>query len=276
MGVVSGQSVWLTLCAGLLAAAPAAVSAQTTTVQTNVDYWVREMSFHLTIVTNGPTATNGIIAELSAPSTPISSQAILQAINGSEVLAIGKALTNYTTVSHHVTNQVTAAYLTYTPVTFLNSPRAIIEVVTPLAGQSFAPFIVVCPDPSLPQAIYSIDNYLQMSTASFNGAGTNAVATSGRLDTSHGLAVTSSASVREFIFNSNDFGDYPPSGTYFDVQGFTTEQSHDVIQDGVVLGGSVPQNAASLVAGTGQLNGTAGFGVLRGTITLGTGRHEFQ
>ena len=263
------------LGAALAAILPAA-QAQTNVMQLSLDYWARELNLNLTATTNGPTTTNGIIARLTAPGTRVNAQSLLRAINGNTVLAISKALTNYTIVAHHVTNQYTVAYPVFSPVTFSNTPAAKIFVLTPLGYENYAPIVAVCPDPHLPQALYSIDAYVQILTAAFDGRSSGATLTSGQVDIAHDLAATSTTSIREFVFNGNTFADSPPTGNYFDVQGFTTEQQHDLVENGVVVNGSVPRSAVSSVAGTGQIGGPGTFTILHGTISFSNGKRESQ
>ena len=265
-----------TVFAVLLAGAVSAARAQTTVIQTNLDCWVQELDLSLTALTNGVPVTNGIIAHLATGTTFLDAQALLRAINGKNVLAVGKALTNFTTVHQHITNHYSLAYPTFTPATFTNNAAARIVLLSPLGAEDFTPIIAVCPSPKFPQMYYSLEDYLQIATVAFDGRTNGGTVTSGRLDIAHGLASTSINSIRRFTFNSNTFTDAPPTGTFFDVQGFATEQESDLVEHGLVVNGAVSTGMVSSVAGTGQVSGAAFFGVVRGTITLTNGKHVVQ
>jgi len=262
----------------ILAALFPAAQAQTNVTQTNLDYWVQELKLSLTATTNGPSTTNGIIAHTTTRAVRFDTQALLQAINGKTVMALNKALTNFSVVapSHTgaVTNQYTLAYFALAPAAFTNSTGAKIVILGPLGSKNSAPIVAVRPNPAV-AAYYSIDDYLRISPVAFDARTNETALTAGRIDISHDLVSTRATSIRRFIFNSNTATNTPPTGAYFDVQGFTTELESSLIEKGQVIDVSVSRGAVSSVAGSGQF-ATNSFSVLRGTIALSGGKHEVQ
>ena len=247
------------LCAGLAAGIPQAKA------QTNLEYWTEQLNISLTGLTNGVPQTNGIVARVRAVSIRITSKEIIQALQNKPVFAISKGIaTNFfATNAFPILTSTNAAY----------SSAAKLMLLQPLGTNDLSSLLVI--RDQQPPVDYEVSAYFHLGKESFDGRANNLVS-QGRLDLVHDLAMTVDYGIERMVFDDNAVSASPPPGTYFDVQGFTREQQFSLTRGDQVLGHHLTKAAATQVAGTGQVGSAEGFTVLRGTIALSGGRHEFK
>jgi hypothetical protein len=261
----------------LLAAAVPEVKAQT-----NIDYWVQSLSLALTGSTNAGLVTNGIVARTKAGTVKFSAKELINALNHKPAYRLTSEIVTNTFVETNVvhktnvylTNTVVAAVPVFTLVTnpvYSTSAKLILKTQL---GTNDSPPLVIIRDGLLPTD-FVIADYFQIRSISFDNRPLD-LTVSGKFDIVHDIEDVTRSSIKGFTFNSNSATNFPPTGTYFDVQGFTTEQSSALIENGQLIDRSVSRSASSSVAGTGQLGTPANFMVLRGTISLGRGKHEIE
>jgi hypothetical protein len=253
-----------------------ALPAQT---NTNLLYWTLDLNFSLTAWTNAPVRTNGMIGRTQARFSRIFSRDLIQALSGRPVLPLGKTLVSFQIVVTNVvpgpdiltTNDVTEAvpvYLEPTNVAF--SDKARLVWMQPVGyNRDWEPFVVV-QDGGVD---YAINNYLQARMVSFDGRSEPSVL-SGRKDLVHDLVAYSSTSVRQFVFDPNALSAWPPTGAYFDVQGWSSTQESGLTAGTNVLANRVIRSSVISPAGTGKWGNPPNFATIRGTVTLSGGRRE--
>jgi hypothetical protein len=170
----------------------------------------------------------------------------------------------------YVTNEVVTLTPVYHEVTDpVYSPGARLLVKTPLDSVDLGVLTVIRDG----AADYVINDYFQMRTISFDGRTPDYV-TTGKFDIVHDLVDVITSGIKGFTFNANGSTNVPPSGTYFDVQGFNTDRESGLVEGGSIIARSVSRASSTTVAGTGQVGVTNGFAVLHGTISATRGKHE--
>ena len=251
--------------------------------QTNTDLqvWVHDLAFSLTATSQGGLTTNGMIARTGVVNKRITSRDLIQAVANKTVLVLGKGLTNFEMYVTNkipgpdqvITNHVVEAIPQYIAVT--NTPfssRARLLRLQPIGfNRQSEPFFVIRDGPGSPD--YVINNYLQAHSVSHDGR-LNPSVKSGRFDIVNGLESTSEYLINQFVFDADGSIAFPPGGTYFNVQGYTTQGNTSVTRGTNVIDGSVIRSSVTSAAGTGQLGGSTNFAVMHGTIALQNGRFE--
>jgi hypothetical protein len=276
-----GRAVKTTLRIAALCAL-LAIGVGGASAQTNLEYWTHDLKIALMGRTSAAPRTNGIIVRANADTVKISSREIIQALANKPVLAISKGFTNFTVVvtnlanktNSFATNNVVKAVPVFTPATIASySPKAKLLLLEPLGANSLSPLVVIRDgDPSVD---YNIADYLQFGRVSFDGRA-NDVVTAGRFELAHDLVSVTDYGVYRLVFDAAGLKVWPPSGTYFDVQGFATGHRSSLVEKGQVIDNSIIKSAVAKVAGTGQLANTNGFAVLNGVIMINGGKHQTQ
>jgi hypothetical protein len=266
----------------LVACAVLALAIAQVQAQTNIDYWVQTLNISLTGATNGYLITNGIVAKVKTSPAKITARDLINALNQKPVFRITTTVVTNTVVetnivhgtNFYITNTTVMAIPVYTAVSNpVYSAGAKLLFKTQLGTNNTAPLIVIR-DGSGPSD-YVISNYFQMQTVGFNGLNQEVV-TSGKFDIVHDVEDIITSSIREYRFNENGLASFPPTNSYFEVQGITTEHRSALIENNVAIDEGASRSLSSTVAGTGQIHDPNGFAVIRGTISAGNGKHEVE
>ncbi|HSU54667.1 MAG TPA: hypothetical protein VLT36_11465 [Candidatus Dormibacteraeota bacterium] len=247
--------------------------------QTNLDYWVLKVDLKLVALQGARPETNGVVAYLKPASVPVTSQTIIQWLNGKTVSALGKGFTNFDVVTtNHVpgpntftTNNVSYAIPTFIDVPVNFSPSSQLLIFQPL-GTNNPGNLLVIRDPQSP-VDYEISRYLQFGPETFDSR-TDTSITAGRLDIAHDLVATIDYTNFRLAFDDQAFATNPPTGTHFEVSGVGQDRQFSLIESGQIIGHKLRRLATIDMSGTGQIADTNGFAIFRGKLRISGGRHE--
>ncbi len=276
------KNILPSLC-GALALTAASALSQTKVVQANLDYWVSPLTFSLSLEESAGTVTNGLVGNVKATTVRWVSKDFIGLFTGKTLPLLGRQMATNSIVitdkSSSVTNEVIGVYPTFNSVTnVVFSRRAQLLVKQPLGTNVLSQFgtnsptLVVIRDGGKD---YSISDFFQTSLVSFDGRLNNTIA-SGQLDLTHHLSAISVNSVRRFILDANAFAVWPPTGTYFDVQGYATDMHSSITLKSAIVVGDFVRSSTANVAGTGQFGTTNSFALIRGSISWTGGKRELE